>query len=43
MYVWLLAEPQVTEIGHCPGVVRVPTIQVQATAPLPSEVLGTKP
>src|ERR1700730_1809045 len=43
IYVWLLAEPQATEMGHWPGVVRVPTIQVQATFPLASEVLGTKP
>ena len=43
MVVLFEAAPQVTVIGHVPGVVREPTSQVQLTLPAPSDVAGLKP
>src|SRR2546428_12794384 len=39
---WPPAE-QFTIMGHRPGVVLLPTRQVQATMPRPSAILGTRP
>lgn len=37
------APPQVTSIGHVPVVVFPPIVQIQVTAPAPSDVLSVKP
>ena len=41
--VWAEPSPQVTVIGHAPGVVLAPTFHVQLTLPAPSEFFATKP
>jgi hypothetical protein len=42
---WVGADPapEVTVIGHAPGVVFAPTFQVQLTLPAPSEFFVTRP